>query len=107
MFGRSMHQHQCLVVSSKVLEAKNHDRTCLVMSDRTHPASGHSTFPLCAAYVIIRHIDRTQALSVRSVFSPASGHETETARPLLPLTGHAGPTETSVRSLPVTSVFSV
>ena len=76
------------------------------MIERTHLASDHSMSPLCAAYVIIHHIGQTQALSVRSFLALASGHETKTARSLLPLTERAGPTETetNVRSLTVTSV---
>ena len=73
------------------------------MPDRTHPASSHSTSPLCATTSAFISTDRTQTLSVRSYLAPASGHETETARSPLPLTGRAGPIETSVRSLTVTS----
>ena len=78
-----------------------------VFADRTLPASGQMMSPLCASRQC------TSALTGRTL--PASGRRA-TQRPiilptpassLLHLTGHAGPTEASVQSLPVTSVYSI
>ena len=52
-------------------------------------------------------LGRTQPSSVRSLSDPASGQRLTLASSLLLLTERAGPSETSVRSLTVTSVFSV
>ena len=80
-----------------------HDRTRPIMLDRTQAVSGQSPSTLCVATSVGLDIGLHRSvsflLSVRS--------ETDVARPLLPLTGRACPTETSVRSLTVTSVFSV
>jgi hypothetical protein len=64
-------------------------------------STGHTQHPVtqrlpCA---LPCQLDRTQPSSVLS--------ETDVARPLLPLIGRASPTETNIRSLTVTSVFSV
>ena len=57
------------VVSSKVPEMIFHNRTCPVMPDRTNPASGPSTSPLCALR------QRTSALTGHTL--PASDHLTD------------------------------
>jgi len=83
------------VVSSKVLETIFFDRTRPVMLDRTLLASSHTVTSFCAA----RQHDRTLPSSVRSLSDPASDQFTDASILLQPLTGHAGPSETSVRSL--------
>ena len=83
------------VVSSKVPEMIFFDQTCSVMLDRTLPAFGHIVTSFCTA----RQHDRTLPSSVQSLSDPASGQFTDVSILLQALTGRAGPSETSIRSL--------
>ena len=93
---------QRLVVSSKHPEMIFHDRTRPVMLDRTHPASDHTVTPLSAATSAGPDAPRERS----DIKRPSVWSKIDANVFMLPLTRCAGPTETSVRSLTVTSVFS-